>query len=98
MSPATKNDLTDKQRKEQERRERAKQLGSVILVSQLGLTMVGSILLGLLIGFYLDKWLDTKPVFIIIFILLGVVGGGYQAYRQIMETVQPNEKDELRKK
>ena len=98
MSPATKNDLTDKQRKEQERRERAKQLGSVILVSQLGLTMVGSILLGLLIGFYLDKWLNTKPVFIIIFILLGVVGGGYQAYRQIMETIKTDEKDELGKK
>jgi len=93
MSPDAKNDVTDKRRKEQERREKTKQLGPVILVTQLGLSMAGSILLCLLIGYYLDKWLNTKPVFIIIFILLGVVGGGYNAYRQIMETIKLDEKD-----
>lgn len=94
MSPEAKNDLTDKQRKEQKRQERAKEFGPVILVTELGLGMVGSILFCLLLGYYLDKWLNTKPVFIIIFILLGVVGGGYNAYRRIMETVKLNEKDE----
>ena len=66
----------------------------MILVTELGLGMAGSILFCLLLGYYLDKWLNTKPVFIIIFILLGVVGGGYNAYRRIMETVRLNEKDE----
>lgn len=93
MSPETKNDLTDKQRKEQKRSEKSKELGPVLLVTQLGLTVAGSILFCLLIGFYLDKWLNTKPIFIIIFILLGVVGGGYNAYRQIMEIIKTDEKD-----
>jgi len=66
------------------------------LVSQLGLTMAGSILLGLVIGYYLDKWLlHTKGPFTVVFILLGIVGGGYTVYRQIMEaTDQEGKKEE----
>lgn len=60
---------------------------------QLGLTVAGSILFCLAIGYYLDKWLNTKGVFITIFILLGIAGGGYTAYRQIMEMLE-EDKDE----
>jgi len=63
----------------------------VALVTQLGLTMAGSILFCLAIGYYLDKWLNTKGLFVVIFILLGIAGGGYTAYRQIMETLKGNE-------
>ncbi|MBC8460729.1 MAG: AtpZ/AtpI family protein [Deltaproteobacteria bacterium] len=50
--------------------------------------MAGSILFCFAIGYYLDKWLNTKGLFISIFILLGVAGGGYTAYRQIMQTTK----------
>jgi ATP synthase protein I len=53
------------------------------LVSQVGLTMAGAILLCFTIGYYLDKWLGTRGLFITVFILLGIAGGGYTAYRQI---------------
>jgi ATP synthase protein I len=62
------------------------------LVTQLGLTMAGSILFCFAIGYCLDKWLHTKGLFISIFILLGVAGGGYTAYRQIMGVTNPDEK------
>jgi ATP synthase protein I len=55
--------------------------------------MVASILICFAIGYYLDKWLGTKGLFIIIFILLGVAGGGYNAYRQIMETTRRDKND-----
>ena len=55
--------------------------------------MAGSILFCFAIGYYLDRWLNTKGIFITIFILLGVAGGGYTAYRQIMKTTNPG-KDE----
>ncbi len=61
------------------------------MVMQLGLTMAGSILLCFAIGYYLDKWLNTKGLFITVFILLGIAGGGYTVYRQIMETSEPDE-------
>ena len=62
------------------------------LVMQVGLTFAGSLLFCFAIGFYLDKWLGTKPLFIIIFIILGIAGGGYTVYRQIMEIDEENKK------
>ncbi len=84
------DDITERKRAEEERIQREKQKGPATLLTQLGLTMVGSILLCFAIGYYLDKWLETKGLFIAIFIILGIAGGGYNAYRQIMETMRLN--------
>jgi ATP synthase protein I len=62
------------------------------LVSQLGLTMAGSILFCFAIGYHLDKWLHTKGLFITLFILLGIAGGGYTVYREIMKTLEQDVK------
>lgn len=64
------------------------------VVSQLGLTMAGSILLCFTVGYFLDKWLGTKGLFIVIFIILGIVGGGVTVYRQIMDVLKPEKKDD----
>ena len=55
------------------------------IVMQVGLTMVGCIAFCLFVGLYLDRLLGTKGVLIAIFTLLGVIGGGVTAYRQIQE-------------
>jgi len=62
------------------------------IVMQLGLTMAGCILFCFFIGRYLDKWLHTQGVFVTIFTLLGVIGGGITAYRQIMEITETDKK------
>ncbi len=64
------------------------------IVMQIGLTMAGCIVFCFFIGFYLDKWLGTRGVFITIFIILGVVGGAVTVYRQILQTLdnQPQDK------
>lgn len=54
--------------------------------------MAGSIGFCFAIGYYLDKWLHTKGIFITIFILLGIAGGGYTVYREIMKTLEQDEK------
>lgn len=64
----------------------------MILVTQLGLTVVGSILFCFAIGYYLDKWLHIKGIFTTIFIILGIIGGGYTAYRQILELEEDRKK------
>lgn len=55
------------------------------LTIQLGLTMAGCIFFCFGVGYYLDKWLGTRGLFITIFIILGIIGGGYTVYRQICE-------------
>ena len=64
------------------------------MFSHLGLTMVGCILFCFAIGYFLDKWLGTKGLFITIFIILGVVGGGVTVYRQIDEVLHISTKSE----
>ena len=53
------------------------------LVSQLGLTMGGSILLCFFVGLLLDRWVGGGGIFLVVFILIGVVGGAFTVYRQI---------------
>ena len=66
---------------------------NLYIVTQLGLTMVGCIAFCFFIGLYLDRWLKTKGVFITIFIILGVIGGGVVVYRQIMEITEVKKED-----
>jgi len=66
---------------------------NLYIVTQLGLTMAGCIAFCFFIGLYLDRWLGTKGIFITIFIILGVIGGGVVVYRQIMEITEVKEED-----
>ena len=59
------------------------ELPTLALVGQLGLIMVGSILLGCLAGRLLDGWLGTDPIFMIVMILAGVLGGMFAVYRTV---------------
>ena len=47
----------------------------------LGWFMAASILGGTFGGLYLDKWLDTKPVFLLLGVLLGVILAFFGTYR-----------------
>lgn len=46
-----------------------------------GAEMVVTIGAGTLIGYGLDSWLSTKPLFLIIFLLAGVCAGFFNIYR-----------------
>lgn len=54
------------------------------LITQIGLTMVISILVGAVMGTYLDRFLGTTAVFTLLFIVLGAVSGFYSVYRLIL--------------
>lgn len=62
-------------------------LRELTLVSQLGISMVLSIAIFFAAGFFLDKWLGSKPVFSLIGIIIGIASGGYLVHKQIMEVI-----------
>lgn len=68
---------------------------NIVLITQVGLSVISSILLGLWIGIKLDKWLDTKYIFSIIMILLGIASGFLQAYKLINKATNNNSKSNL---
>ena len=61
---------------------------NLTIVMQIGLTMAGCIVFCFFVGLYLDKWLRTGGIFVTIFTILGVIGGGVTVYRQIMEVIE----------
>ncbi len=66
---------------------------NLTIVMQIGLTMAGCIVFCFFVGLYLDKWLEIKGIFVTIFTILGVVGGGVTVYRQIMEVFEDKAND-----
>jgi ATP synthase protein I len=50
--------------------------------------LVSGVLVGLAGGFYLDKWLDTKPLFIIICLFLGIAAGFRMIWREMKNNLK----------
>ncbi len=61
---------------------------NLTIVMQIGLTMAGCIVFCFFVGLYLDKWVGTRGIFVAIFTILGIIGGGVTVYRQIMEVIE----------
>jgi ATP synthase protein I len=50
---------------------------------QVGVELVAGVVGGGLIGYGLDRWLDTWPAFFLVFFFLGAAAGMLNAYRHI---------------
>ena len=61
----------------EDKKELFKSLG---FLSSVGISLVASILIGLAMGYYLDQWLDTGPMFTLIMLLMGIISGFRNVY------------------
>lgn len=64
-------------------------LANLALITQIGLSVITPILLGVYIGQFVDKKVGTNGVFSIIFILLGVGGG----FMNLFKLASPRDKE-----
>ena len=62
-----------------------KAMKRMTLMSQVGITMVANIMVGLFIGKYLDQWLHTSPLFLLLFIFIGFFSGIKSVYLLIIK-------------
>jgi ATP synthase protein I len=53
------------------------------MAMELPFVLAGTILLGGLLGFFLDRWLHTKPIFMLVLGLLGFIGGLREILRRL---------------
>jgi F0F1-type ATP synthase assembly protein I len=70
----------------------------ITLLGQTGLTMIVSIILGLLAGLWLDSKFSSQPLCLAIFTLLGIGGGFVGVYKLIVRFYNFNEKSEAEMK
>ncbi|MDQ6712610.1 MAG: AtpZ/AtpI family protein [Candidatus Dormibacteraeota bacterium] len=61
-----------------------KLFSSMGLVTGLGLSAVGSLLVGVLLGLFLDRTLHTTPLFLIVGMLLGIAAAALGVYRLVI--------------
>lgn len=85
------DDLDARLEKAQVRRERrgkhAKPLGNFGVAFQVAIEMVGTLAVAVGIGWVLDDWLATGPLFLVIFFFLGAAAGGLNVYRRAARLV-----------
>ena len=55
--------------------------------------MVASTFIGLAMGYYLDRWLDTSPWLTLIFLLLGIISGFRNIYILTERELKRQEKE-----
>jgi len=48
---------------------------------RIGTELVAALIVGVGIGYFLDNWLDTKPLFLVVFFFLGAGAGILNVYR-----------------
>lgn len=72
---------TNKQKSE----ERKEMVKSFTMISQLGVLMVTTVFIAVLIGIWLDKWMNTKFIFTLIFSFLGILAAFRNMYYYTMK-------------
>ena len=65
-------------------------LNNLLKASVVGLHMVTATFVGLAVGYYLDKWLETKPWLTMLFLLFGIAAGFLNMYREVKGIHQDN--------
>lgn len=79
----------------QDRRALFRELGKY---SALGLELAIAVVLGLAIGYYLDKWLGTGPWMTVVWIGIGFAAGVRSLYRAALRSGKDLEKEEEAKR
>jgi ATP synthase protein I len=67
-------------------------VGSLGALSAVGIAFVLAVLFGFAIGYFLDRWLGTSPLFVIVFFFFGVAAG----IINVVRTVNAVTRDEKR--
>lgn len=69
----------------------------LVRAGSVGIHLVSATFVGLAIGYYLDKWLGTRPWFIIIFLILGIITGFRDLVRMAMSPDNDKKENDAKK-
>lgn len=57
-----------------------------LLLIGVGTMLTSMVVAGFLLGYAVDVWADTRPIFMLAFGALGLVGGFLKVYRLLMQS------------
>ncbi len=68
------------------------------VVIDFGVTVISNVVVGGLIGYYLDKWTFRNKILLVVFLFLGTIAGMYNGMRVLLKEAEKAEKTEKEKK
>ncbi len=71
-------------------KKKNKHFESLGLASIMGIHLVSGVVVGMAMGYYLDKFLGTKPWMTILFLVFGIIAGYKNMFRE-MQRIQKKE-------
>jgi F0F1-type ATP synthase assembly protein I len=66
--------------------ERAKTMKNMGILSTVGFSLVIAIVIGVVVGYYLDEWLGTSPWLFLVFFFVGLAAGLRNMYLAVRKT------------
>ena len=79
--------IDKKENSEHDESKHRPNMGNALIARSL-ITMTMNVAVGFFAGMYLDKWLNTSFIFLLIGTFFGMISGFRMAYLLIMKTVQ----------
>ncbi len=64
-------------------KKNSKHFESLGIASVMGLQLVSGVVVGLAMGYYLDKYFETKPWLTLIFLVFGIIAGYKNMFREL---------------
>jgi ATP synthase protein I len=68
---------------DQERKPASSSIGALGALSAVGIGFVLAVVIGFGVGYVLDRWAGTSPLFVIVFFFLGVAAGVVNVVRTV---------------
>lgn len=68
-------------------------LGTLGMVSSMGISVAVAIAIGVIVGLQLDKWFGTKPWFFFIFLFFGIAAGFRNIYVIAGREIKKSDRD-----
>ena len=78
---STRLEIAKKNTKSTKSKNNGSNAASIGKALKISTELVAAVVVGTTIGFLLDKWFDTKPLFIICFFFMGVAAGMINVFR-----------------
>lgn len=88
------NDLQQKEHKKNEDSETSNYTTAAKLGFQITTELLSGVLIGASLGYFLDKLLDLRPLFLVAFLLLGGAAGILNVYNTMKNEEQKNDNKE----
>lgn len=70
-----------------------KNITKYISIGSVGLHLVSGIIVGVSVGYFLDKFFNTSPWLTIIFFFLGIIAGFWNMYKDVSKYINEEEKN-----